>query len=188
MIMIIKFLKTFFIALVLVFGANAYADEATQMKAYFAGGCFWGVEYHFEKLEGVKSVVSGFMGGHIENPSYKDVIRGRSGHLEVVAVTYDPLKVSFETLAKLFFEIHDPTQKNGQGPDIGSQYLSAIFTSDPKEKETVYKLVGILNKKGLDVATKIHPNAPFYKAEDYHQDYYAKTGKKPYCHSYKKLF
>jgi len=163
-------------------------DIVIQKKAYFAGGCFWGVEYHFEKLEGVKSVVSGFMGGHIENPSYRDVVRGKSGHLEVVEVTYDPLKVSFETLAKLFFEIHDPTQKNGQGPDIGSQYLSAIFTSDKKEKETIYKLVGILNKKGLDIATTIHPNAPFYKAEDYHQDYYEKTGKKPYCHSYKKLF
>jgi len=171
--------------------ANYSADQEvleSPAHAYFAAGCFWGVEYHFEKLEGVKSVVSGFMGGHIENPSYRDVVRGKSGHLEVVEVTYDPLKVSFETLAKLFFEIHDPTQKNGQGPDIGSQYLSAIFTSDKKEKETIYKLVGILNKKGLDIATTIHPNAPFYKAEDYHQDYYEKTGKKPYCHSYKKLF
>ena len=173
------------IPLFIVLGSSLNADV---QKAYFAGGCFWGVEYHFEKLEGVKSVVSGFMGGHIENPSYRDVVRGKSGHLEVVEVTYDPLKVSFETLAKLFFEIHDPTQKNGQGPDIGSQYLSAIFTSDKKEKETIYKLVGILDKKGLEIATKIYEAKPFYKAEDYHQDYYEKTGKKPYCHSYKKLF
>lgn len=157
-------------------------------KAYFAGGCFWGVEFHFEKLEGVESVVSGFMGGHIKNPTYMDVVRKNSGHLEVVEVTYDPTKVSYETLAKLFFEIHDPTQKNGQGPDIGSQYLSAIFTSDKKEKETIYKLVGILENKGLNIATRIHKSAPFYKAEEYHQDYYKKTGKKPYCHAYKKLF
>jgi len=160
----------------------------TIKKAYFAGGCFWGVEYHFEKLDGVESVVSGFMGGHIENPSYMDVVRGKSGHLEVVEVTYDSTKVSYETLVKLFFEIHDPTQTNGQGPDIGSQYLSAIFTSDKKEKEIIYKLVEILQQKGLHIATKIHTLAPFYKAEDYHQDYYDRSGKKPYCHSYKKLF
>ena len=161
---------------------------ANEKKAYFAGGCFWGVEYHFERLEGVKSVVSGFMGGHIKNPSYRDVVSKKSGHLEVVEVTYDPSKVSYESLTKLFFEIHDPTQTDGQGPDRGPQYLSAIFTSDKKEKETIYKLVSILQDKGLDIATKIHQSAVFYKAEDYHQDYYEKTGKKPYCHSYKKLF
>ena len=159
-----------------------------KKKAYFAGGCFWGVEYHFEKLNGVESVFSGYMGGHIENPSYMDVVRKNSGHLEVVEVTYDSSIVSYETLARLFFEIHDPTQKNGQGPDIGSQYLSAVFTSDKEERETIYKLVGILNDKGLDIATTIRESAVFYKAEDYHQDYYEKTGKKPYCHSYKKLF
>ena len=159
-----------------------------EKKAYFAGGCFWGVEHHFEKMKGVKSVVSGFMGGTIKNPSYKDVIYKNSGHLEVVEVTYNPNEVSYESLTKLFFEIHDPTQKNGQGPDIGAQYLSGIFTSDKKEKEVIYKLIGILNNKGLDIATKVYASVPFYKAEEYHQDYYAKTGKKPYCHSYKKLF
>jgi peptide methionine sulfoxide reductase msrA/msrB len=114
---------------------------SSEKKAYFAGGCFWGVEYHFEKLDGVKSVVSGYMGGDMKNPSYMDVVRKKSGHLEIVEVTYNSSKVSYETLAKLFFEIHDPTQKNGQGPDRGSQYLSAIFTSDKKEKETLYKLI-----------------------------------------------
>lgn len=168
---------------------NFQKDKVDKIKkAYFAGGCFWGVEYYFEKVKGVESVVSGFMGGHIENPSYKDVVRGNSGHLEVVEVTYDSTKVSYETLVKLFFEIHDPTQRDGQGPDIGSQYLSGIFTSDKKEKEVVYKLVRILLKKGIKIATKLYESAPFYKAEDYHQDYYEKTGKKPYCHSYKKLF
>ncbi|MDQ7045885.1 MAG: bifunctional methionine sulfoxide reductase B/A protein [Sulfurimonas sp.] len=168
---------------------NFEKENASSIKkAYFAGGCFWGVEYHFEKLDGVKSVDSGYMGGHIKNPTYRQVTRKKTGHLEVVEVVYNSNKVSYESLVKLFFEIHDPTQKNGQGPDIGSQYLSAIFTSNKKEKEIIYKLVGILNQKGLDIATKIHPLVPFYKAEDYHQDYYANKGKKPYCHSYKKLF
>lgn len=160
----------------------------TMKKAYFAGGCFWGVEYHFEKIDGVVSVDSGYMGGHVKNPTYRQVVYKNTGHLEVVEVVYDSSKVDYETLARLFFEIHDPTQTNGQGPDIGEQYLSAIFTSDKEEKKIIYKLVGILNDKGLDIATKIHPIAPFYKAEEYHQDYYKKTGKKPYCHSYKKLF
>lgn len=163
-------------------------NEQKYKKAYFAGGCFWGVEYHFEKLDGVKSVESGFMGGTIKNPSYKDVVRGDSGHLEVVEVTYDSTKVSYESLAKLFFEIHDPTQKNGQGPDIGSQYLSGIFTSDKDERKTILKLVKILSNKGLHIATKVYNKAPFYKAENYHQDYYKKTGKTPYCHAYIKRF
>ncbi|WP_455755637.1 bifunctional methionine sulfoxide reductase B/A protein [Sulfurimonas sp.] len=163
-------------------------DNQKNKKAYFAGGCFWGVEYHFEKLKGVKSVKSGFMGGTIKNPSYKDVVKGNSGHLEVVEVSYDFSKISYETLAKLFFEIHDPTQKNGQGPDIGSQYLSAIFTSDKKEKEIIAKLINTLSKKGLKIATKVHDKVPFYKAEEYHQDYYKKTGKAPYCHAYVKRF
>lgn len=162
--------------------------ERVLKKAYFAGGCFWGVEYYFEKLNGVKSVVSGFMGGYVKNPSYKDVLYKNTGHLEVVEVVYDASKVSYESLARLFFEIHDPTQKNGQGPDIGEQYLSAVFTSDEEEKRIVAKLIDILKGKGLDVATTLRDAAPFYKAESYHQDYYEKTGKKPYCHSYKKLF
>ena len=166
---------------------KAIQDEKYK-KAYFAGGCFWGVEYHFEKLEGVKSVESGFMGGTIENPSYMDVVRGKTGHLEVVEVSYDSSKVTYETLAKLFFEIHDPTQKYGQGPDIGTQYLSAVFTSSDDEKRVVKKLIGILTKNGLKIATKIYDNKPFYKAEEYHQDYYKKTGKRPYCHVYIKRF
>jgi peptide methionine sulfoxide reductase msrA/msrB len=159
-------------------------------KAYFAGGCFWGVEYHFEKLPGVISVESGYMGGHKENPTYQDVCYTETGHLEVVEVTYDASKIDFEALAKLFFEIHDPTQVNGQGPDIGSQYLSAIFYNNEAEKKVAEKLIKILGKKGLKVITKLLPAAehPFYKAEEYHQDYYTKHNKKPYCHSYTKRF
>lgn len=157
-------------------------------KAYFAGGCFWGVEYYFEKQEGVASAVSGYMGGRIKNPSYKDVCTGISGHYETVEITYDPKLVTYEDLAKLFFEIHDPTQENGQGPDIGEQYKSVIFYENNEEKETAEKLIGILKDKGYDVATKVLPASEFYKAEDYHQDYYEYKGTKPYCHVYQKKF
>jgi len=158
------------------------------LKAYFAGGCFWGVEYHFENLKGVTNVVSGFMGGDVKNPSYRDVVSGKSGHLEVVEITYDPSRVTYESLAKLFFEIHDPTQADGQGPDIGSQYLSAVFVSDKSERKTINKLIGILSSQGLKIATKIEDMKPFYKAENYHQDYYERKGSQPYCHAYVKRF
>jgi peptide methionine sulfoxide reductase msrA/msrB len=159
-----------------------------KKKAYFAGGCFWGMEYHFEKLNGVLSVTSGYIGGNVKNPTYKDVSQGNSGHYEAVEIVYDSTKVSYETLAKLFFEIHDPTQKDGQGPDIGSQYLSAVFTSDKSEQETINKLIMQLQSKGLQISTKILNTDTFYKAENYHQDYYKKNGKTPYCHAYVKRF
>ena len=157
-------------------------------KAYFAGGCFWGVEYYLEKIPGVKEVISGFMGGHVKNPGYYEVVRKKTGHLETVEVIYDPSKVSYEILAKTFFEIHDPTQKNGQGPDLGSQYLSAVFVSTPEEKKTIENLIGILEGKGLKIATKVLPKAPFYSAEEYHQNHYERKGGKPYCHRRVKRF
>jgi len=157
-------------------------------KAYFAGGCFWGVEYYLEKINGVKEVTSGFMGGHVKDPGYYDVVRKDTGHLETVEVVYDPSKVSYETLAKTFFEIHDPTQVDGQGPDIGNQYLSAVFVSDQEERNTIERLIEILESKGLKIATKILPKAPFYSAEAYHQDYYERKGSKPYCHRRIKRF
>ncbi|CAA6816019.1 MAG: Peptide methionine sulfoxide reductase MsrB (EC / Peptide methionine sulfoxide reductase MsrA (EC [uncultured Sulfurovum sp.] len=159
-------------------------------RAYFAGGCFWGVEYHLESIKGVKDAISGYMGGKMKNPTYQEVIRKNTAHLETVEVVYDPNVLSYETLAKAFFEIHDPTQTNGQGPDIGSQYLSAIFVKNDEEKATIQKLVKILESKGLKVATKIieAKEEVFYKAEDYHQDYYEHKGSKPYCHAYQKRF
>ena len=157
-------------------------------KAYFAGGCFWGIEFYFDKLEGVISAISGYMGGHIENPNYQVVCSGFSGHLEVVEITYDENVVSFESLAKLFFEIHDFTQTNGQGPDIGSQYLSAIFYVDDEQKAISEKLVLELQHKGFKVATSLHEFVTFYEAEEYHQDYYERHKKVPYCHRYKKIF
>jgi len=164
------------------------AQAPILKKAYFAGGCFWGVEYYFEKLDGVKEVTSGFMGGHVKNPGYYDVVRKDTGHLETVEVVYDPSRVSYETLAKTFFEIHDPTQVDGQGPDIGSQYLSAVFVSNTEERKTIERLIDILEKKGLKIATKILPKAPFYPAEAYHQDYYERKGSTPYCHRRVKRF
>jgi peptide methionine sulfoxide reductase msrA/msrB len=156
--------------------------------AYFAGGCFWGVEYHLESIKGVKDAISGFMGGTVKNPGYYDVVRHDTGHLETVEVIYDPKVVSYETLAKAFFEIHDPTQTDGQGPDIGSQYLSAIFVKNEKERETVQKLIKMLEAKGLKIATKVIDGDIFYPAEEYHQDHYKKRGSKPYCHAYVKRF
>ncbi|HSR73709.1 MAG TPA: bifunctional methionine sulfoxide reductase B/A protein [Sulfurovum sp.] len=169
------------------FDKKKISDSALK-KAYFAGGCFWGVEYHLEKIEGVKEVTSGFMGGDMENPSYYDVVGKKTGHLETVEVLYDPSKVSYEMLAKTFFEIHDPTQADGQGPDIGSQYLSAVFVNSKEERETIEKLINILEKRGYKIATKILPAAPFYRAEAYHQNYYERKGSKPYCHRRVKRF
>ncbi len=157
-------------------------------RAYFAGGCFWGVEYYMEKLDGVKSVISGYMGGRIARPSYRQVSTGNTGYFEAVEVVYDPAKISYEELAKTFFEIHDPTQKDGQGPDIGSQYRSAIFVANSKERKTIGKLIDILKRKGYNISTKILPKKEFFKAEDYHQDYYERHRKKPYCHKYIKRF
>jgi len=159
-------------------------------SAYFAGGCFWGVEYFFENYKGVKSAISGYMGGHLNNPSYQEICRGNTGHFEVVKVDYKENEVTFEELAKLFFETHNPEQTNGQGPDIGSQYLSAIFYNNENEKEVSKKLINELELKGMSIATKLISthNTPFFAAEEYHQDYYFKHNKTPYCHSYVKRF
>jgi peptide methionine sulfoxide reductase msrA/msrB len=157
-------------------------------KAIFAGGCFWGVEYHFKKIEGVRSVTSGYTGGVIDHPAYKQVCSGKSGHAEAVEVEFDPALVSYETLAKLFFEIHDPAQLNRQGPDIGTQYRSAIFYLDEEQQRVAEKLVAELKSKGYQVVTTVEKAEKFWDAEAYHQDYYEKTGHQPYCHIYQKRF
>jgi peptide methionine sulfoxide reductase msrA/msrB len=157
-------------------------------KAVFAGGCFWGVEYLFEKLEGVHAAISGYTGGHTENPTYRQVLTHTTGHLEAVEVRYDPRIISYEQLAKYFFEIHDPTQSDGQGPDIGNQYLSAIYYRNRVEYDTAIDLIGILEGNGMDIATKILPAAVFWPAEEYHQDYYELKGTLPYCHAWTKRF
>ncbi len=152
--------------------------------AYFAGGCFWGVEHLFAAVPGVVEAVSGYMGGAMAAPTYEEVCGGDTGHAETVAVHYDPQQVSYETLARFFFEIHDPTQVNRQGPDVGDQYRSAVFVRDASERAVVEGLLAQLRAKGLAVATEIASAETFWPAEAYHQDYYKRTGKAPYCHAW----
>ncbi len=156
--------------------------------AIFAGGCFWGVEHLMEQQKGVISVESGYIGGKTKNPTYIEISTGRTGHAEAVRVVYNPKEVDYETLARLFFEIHDPTQVDGQGPDIGKQYRSEIFYNSPQQKEIAQRLIKQLKAKGYDVATALSPAKEFFPAEDYHQDYYNRKGTEPYCHSYVKRF
>ncbi len=164
------------------------SERPSTETAYFAGGCFWGVEYMLRKQDGVLDVESGYMGGSTESPTYEQVCRGRTGHAETVRVRFDPSKVSYETLARLFFEIHDPTQENGQGPDIGDQYRSEIFYTSPEQRATAQKLIAQLRAKGYEVVTALAPAGRFWPAENYHQDYYERKGTRPYCHGYTKRF
>jgi peptide methionine sulfoxide reductase msrA/msrB len=165
-----------------------FIPDQKEAKAYFAAGCFWGVQYYFNKFKGVISTKVGYAGGNFENPTYKDVCTGTTNHAETVEVLYDSTKITYEELVKLFFEIHDFTQVNRQGPDIGSQYRSAIFYVDENQKQIANKIIDILKTKGYDVATQVNKINKFYTAEDYHQNYYEKKGGMPYCHSYKKIF
>jgi peptide methionine sulfoxide reductase msrA/msrB len=156
--------------------------------AIFAGGCFWGVEHLMQQVPGVISVVSGYTGGTKERPTYQEVCSHTTGHAEAVRITYDPFKTTYETLARLFFEIHDPTQVDGQGPDLGDQYRSEVFYTTLEQKAIAEKLIGILCSKGYQVITKVVPATTFWEAEDYHQDYYEHKGTQPYCHRYTKRF
>lgn len=162
--------------------------EVKTERAIFASGCFWGVEYHFNKEKGVIEATSGYTGGHVKNPTYEQVCTGKTGHAEAVEVIFDPSKTDYETLLKLYFETHDFTQIGGQGPDIGDQYRSVIFYVDDKQKATAEKLIRVLEGKNYKVATQLEKAGVFYPAESYHQDYYSKTGGNPYCHIKRKVF
>lgn len=164
------------------------AQTGQTETAIFAGGCFWGVEHLLSKQAGVLDVESGYIGGHTENPTYEQVCSHRTGHAEAVRVTFDPSKVSYEKLARLFFEIHDPTQVDRQGPDIGDQYRSEVFYTTPAQREIAEKLIAELRAKGYDVATRVTQATTFWPAEGYHQDYYERKGTQPYCHAYTKRF
>ena len=170
------------------FESDDKKKQSTTEIAIFAGGCFWGVEYYMEKKPGVITVVSGYTGGWKENPTYEDVCYKNTGHIEAVEIEYDPLKTSYEELARLFFEIHDPTQVNRQGPDVGEQYRSEIFYLNKDQKEIAERLIKELEEKGYKIATRLSPASTFWKAENYHQDYYEKKGSLPYCHGYTKRF
>ncbi|MBF0101032.1 MAG: bifunctional methionine sulfoxide reductase B/A protein [Desulfobacterales bacterium] len=167
---------------------TAASEKNKTEKTYFAGGCFWGVEHFFQKEKGVISTQVGYMGGHIQHPTYKQVCNGGTGHIETAEVVYDPTQTDFEKLARLFFEIHDPTQVNRQGPDIGEQYMSAIFYVNDEQRQISEKLIMLLKQNGYKATTKLIKADMFWKAEGYHQLYYQKTGKQPYCHFYQKRF
>lgn len=157
-------------------------------RAIYASGCFWGVQYHFKQVKGVLQTTVGYTGGHTSNPTYQQVCSGTTGHAEAIEVIFDPSVADYEELTKLYFETHDPTQVNRQGPDIGDQYRSEIFYTTPQQKDTAQKLIDILKSKGYNVATKLTKASTFWKAEDYHQDYYGKKNGTPYCHIYTKRF
>ncbi len=148
--------------------------------ATFAAGCFWGVEEAFRTLDGVTGTAVGYLGGTLDNPNYKDVCSGKTGHAEVVQLTYDPAKVSYENLLAVFWSIHDPTQVNRQGPDVGSQYRSAIFFHTPQQQaaaESSRETLASSGRHKRPIATEITPASTFYRAEEYHQQYIAKGGK-----------
>ena len=149
-------------------------------KATFGAGCFWGVEAEFRKIKGVTSTAVGYMGGIMENPTYEDVCTDRTGHAEVVQIEYDPSTVSYEKLLDVFWDIHDPTQLNRQGPDVGTQYRSVIFYHTEEQKALAQKLKENLQDSGKykgEIATEISASSTFYRAEEYHQKYYEKHGR-----------
>lgn len=162
-----------------------FVEDSTVIdteEAIVAGGCFWGVEHFLKLLPGVLQVYSGYIGGHIPEPRYNEVCEGNTGHYEAVRVLFDKNKIDYQSVIKRFFEIHDPSQGNGQGPDIGQQYQSAVFCYNDEQKAAVNQLIQQLKQRHYSVATKILEMAIFWQAEDYHQDYYAKHQKLPYCH------
>lgn len=156
----------------------------TNKVATLAAGCFWCVEAVFQKLKGVEKVESGYMGGTLKNPTYKDVCTGQTGHAEVCQITYNPNIISFEELLEVFWKTHDPTTLNRQGGDIGTQYRSAVFYHDATQKQIAENIKNDLSQSGAydaPIVTTFEPASVFYKAEDYHQDYFNLNGHNPYC-------
>ena len=162
---------------------SAANKPASTERITFGGGCFWCMEAVFQRLKGVTSVASGYAGGDVENPTYKQVCTGETGHAEVVQLEFDPSQVSFETLLKVFWAAHDPTTLNRQGPDHGTQYRSVIFYENDAQKAVAEKSKEEAQKEFKDpIVTQIVPFKKFYKAEDYHQNYFNLTGdRNPYC-------
>jgi len=156
--------------------------------AIFAGGCFWGVQYYFEKAKGVVNTEVGYIGGHIDNPTYQQVCTHTTGHYEAIRVTYDPKVTTYEAMCKLFFNIHDPTQTDGQGPDIGEQYLSVVFYMNDSQKQIADKVMKMLTAKGYKLATQLKQATTFWVAEGYHQHHYDHEGTTPYCHKFQDKF
>jgi len=151
--------------------------------ATLGGGCFWCVEAAFERVRGVESVVSGYAGGRVEHPSYEQVCAGSTGHAEVVQVTYDPDEIAYRDLLDVFFTIHDPTTRDRQGPDVGSQYRSIVLYHDDDQREAVESYIAELEESGEyeGIVTEVEPLDGFYRAEEKHQDYFEKNPNQPYC-------
>jgi len=165
-----------------------FVPKEKLKTAAYAAGCFWGVEYYFKKLKGVVSTQVGYTGGTKENPTYEEVCAHVTGHYEAIEVEYYDEFLTYEDLIKYFFEIHDFSQEDGQGPDIGQQYESVLFYKNDVEKTIVEKTIKLLQDKGYSVATQLKKASIFWPAEEYHQEYYTKNGKTPYCHFWKKIF
>ena len=157
--------------------------QATEV-ATLGGGCFWCLEPVFDGLQGVERVESGYSGGHVTNPSYQEVCNGTTGHAEVVQVTFDPAAITFREILEVFFSIHDPTTLNRQGADVGTQYRSAIFYHSPEQKQTAAQVIAELNEARVwdaPIVTEVTPFEAFYPAEDYHQEYFQRNSRQPYC-------
>jgi len=164
--------------------ASKMNDSINKSLATFGAGCFWCVEAIFQRVEGVEKVVSGYSGGYVKNPSYKEVCQGTTGHAEVCQLTYDSTVVSFEELLEIFWKTHDPTTLNRQGNDVGTQYRSAIFYHNDQQKDIAIaykKKLNEVNAFGKPVLTEIVPFKEMYIAEDYHQNYFNENGSQPYC-------
>jgi peptide-methionine (S)-S-oxide reductase len=165
-------------------GQSQVRPDGRQEVATLAGGCFWCLEAVYDQLKGVEDVVSGYSGGSMPNPSYRQVSAGSTGHAEVVQIRFDPHKISFQEILRVFFTIHDPTTLNRQGADIGTQYRSAIFYHTPEQKETAEQVIrefGDARVWDNPIVTEVAPFEVFYPAEDYHQEYYQRNPGQPYC-------
>ena len=171
-----------------MFGQNSSIDKTKKQSNFetitLAGGCYWCVEAVYENLIGVKSAVSGYAGGKVANPTYEDVSTGRSGYAEVVQITYDKNVTNLDEIFKVFFTVHDPTTLNRQGADVGTQYRSAIFYKNEVQKKAAQTIIAAMKKAGIydsPIVTTLEPLTKFYKAEDYHQNYYVNNKSQPYC-------
>jgi peptide-methionine (S)-S-oxide reductase len=164
--------------------SNMENNVQPEEIAYLAGGCFWCLEVIYDELKGVKDVISGYSGGELPNPTYRQVISGNTGHAETVKVVYDPDQVNYHEIMQVFFSIHDPTSLNRQGADVGTQYRSAIFYTSPEQKAAAEEIIRKLEKEqvwGEPIVTEVVPFEAFYPAEDYHQEYYKNNTGQPYC-------
>ncbi len=163
---------------------STMSTNQSYQTATFGAGCFWCVEAVFSRLKGVQSVTSGYSGGHVKNPSYKEVCTGETGHAEAVQVVFDPKEIAYAKLLEIFFKTHDPTTLNRQGADVGTQYRSVIFYHNDEQRKTAVELKEMLDKSGIwddPIVTIIEPFKEFYKAEGYHQDYFVNNKNQPYC-------